>query len=141
MLAAVLVGVTLLVPPIANSLAVFTDRSSAAVDATADRLDPPTNVTCASGVLGCSAGLLSRPQLTWTATVDPYATGYRIYRAAGTSAFVQVGSVVGRTTTSWTDTTAGLSIGTTYRYVVRSTAGSWLSEPSNQVTVTILLGL
>jgi hypothetical protein len=115
---------------------------SVASTITADILNPPTTVRCTGGLLACNAGLLSRPVLTWTPTVDTYATGYTIHRSTTNgSGYTQIASVAGRTTGTWTDSTTGLSIATTYYYVVRAVAPVWTSANSNQVAVTILLGL
>jgi hypothetical protein len=128
------------VPP--RSLALATDQESVAATITADVLDPPTALTCNGGTTVCNAGLTGRPVLNWTATPDPYAIGYRIFRSTTSgSAYVQIGTVSGRTTTTFTDTTTGLVVATTYYYVVRSESASWTSVNSNQVQVTILLGL
>ena len=130
------------VVPAATTLALATDQEAVSSVITADVLTPPTTVRCTGGLLVCNAGLLSRPVLTWTPTPDTYATGYVILRSTTSgSGYTQIASVSDHTTSTWTDTTTGLSVLTTYYYVIRSVAPVWTSLNSNQVTVTIALGL
>lgn len=122
------------------SLAAFTSARTAAVTSTTQVLDPPTNVVCATTLVVCTATLAGRPQLSWTATPDTFATGYQVWRSTTSgSGYAMVATVPGRTTTSWTDT-GSLTVFTTYYYVLRSASPAWTSVPSNQVTVTITLG-
>lgn len=109
---------------------------------TVETLDPPTAVRCNGGLAACTATLGARPQLSWTATTDLYATGYRVFRStqSGTG-YVQIAELGGRTTTSYTDATGGLSVLATYFYVVTSISPSWTSGNSNEVAVTVVLGL
>jgi hypothetical protein len=125
-----------LTPP-GSTLALVTDTSGVSASITADTLDPATNLRC-TGLLTCTLAFLVKPTITWTATPDTYATGYDIYRSTTSgSGYVQIDSVVGRTTTTYTDTT--VSALTTYYYVVRAHAAVWTSVNSNQVTVIVLL--
>jgi hypothetical protein len=125
-----------------RSLALATDQEAVAATITADILDPPAGLTCNGGTLVCDAGLTARPALSWTATTDPYATGYRMFRSTTPgSGYVQIGTVSGRTTTTFTDTTGGLVVLTTYYYVVIAESANWTSVNSNEVAVTIILGL
>ncbi len=74
--------------------------------------------------------------VSWTATSSTFATGYTIKR--GTAAggpFTSVGSVSGRTTVTWTDTTGALALSTNYYYVVDATFANWTSPDSNVATV------
>ena len=124
------------------SLALLTEQPTAQVEIGADVLSPPSGLTCNGGSTSCTASLISRPQLNWAATPDTYAQGYRILRSTTNGGpYTQVGSVVGRSTTSFTDTGGGLSLLTTYYYVVVAYAASWTSVPSNQVAVTVLVGI
>ena len=138
-LVAMVVLASAVAPSSTASLAAFTAQSGAAVTATADRLDPPPGVTCSGGLVICNATLVTRPQLAWNPSPDPYATGYEIWRSttSGTG-FAKVATVTGRLTTTWTDngTVAAL---TTYYYVVRATSPSWTSVASNQVSVVVVL--
>ncbi len=121
-------------------LALATDVESVSQTIAADVLEPPLTVRCSGGLLVCTAGLLARPVLTWTPTVDTYATGYTIHRSTTSgSGYVQIASIAGRTTSTWTDNTTGLSTASTYFYVVRAAAPVWTSANSNQVMVTIVL--
>jgi hypothetical protein len=132
--AGLLVGWT---PPSATTLALVTDTSSVTAALSADTLNPATNLRC-TGLLTCTLAFVVKPTLTWTATPDTYATGYDIYRSTTSgSGYLQIDSVAGRTTTTYTDTT--VSALTTYYYVVRAHAAVWTSVNSNQVTVIVLL--
>ena len=125
-----------------QTAAIATDQEAATSVITADVLAPPGSVLCTGGLLVCNAGLLSRPVLTWEPTPDTYATGYVILRSTTNgSGYTQIASVSGRTTSTWTDTTTGLSVLSTYYYVIRSVAPVWTSLTSNQVAVTIVMGL
>lgn len=138
-----LVG-TALAGPAADrgTLSLIGDTEAASSTITADVLNSPPNLRCTGGLLVCQAGLSARPVLTWDQTPDTYATGYTVHRSTTSgSGYTQVGSVAGRATTTWTDTTPDLAVGVTYYYVVRSVAAVWRSTNSNQVTVTIVLGL
>jgi hypothetical protein len=122
--------------------ALFTSVRTTTATLTLDILDPPSGLTCNGGGTTCNAGLTTRPALSWTATPDLYATGYRILRSTTSgSGYTQVGQVTGRTTTTWTDNTGGLSVLTSYFYVVISYFDPWTSVNSNEVKVTILIGL
>ncbi len=125
-------------PAGAFSYALATSQEVAASSMTADVLDPPANVTCTGGLLVCTLSLIAKPVLSWTATPDPYAIGYRVLRSTALGGpYTQIGTVSGRTTTTYTDTT--VSALTTYFYVIRSEAAIWISLPSNSVRVVVLL--
>jgi hypothetical protein len=123
-----------------SSLARFQASAPIAAVLAADVLDPPTQLRC-SGLLICSATLLSRPVLTWVATPDAYASGYRVYRSTTSGGgYVQVAQIPNPATTTWTDSGGGLTILTTYYYVVLAYHDPWQSVVSNQAQVTIVLG-
>lgn len=88
------------------------------------------------GPTGLSAGVAgTTANLTWTPTVSTVATGYEVLR--GTAAggpYILIAQVAGRTTGSFSDTTAN---GIVY-YVVRATVGNWTSGNSNEVSVTVV---
>lgn len=116
-------------PRPASSGARYTDAAQAAATFAAEVLDPPTGLAVSGGV-----GLIAT--LTWTATVDPYASGYRVYRSttAG-SGYALVATVTPRTTTSTTNTPI---VPGTYYFIVRSYIGNWTSVASNEVSVLLL---
>ena len=123
--------------PAGGTLALATDTETVSNTFSADTLDPATNLRCA-GLLSCTLAFIVKPSFTWTATPDTYATGYDIFRSTTSgSGYVLIGSVAGRTNTTYTDTT--VSAMTTYYYVVRARAAVWTSVNSNQVTVIVLL--
>ena len=136
-LAAVLLGALALATAGGTSLALATDQESVASTITTDTLDPATDLLC-NGLALCTIAAINDPVLTWTATPDSYATGYDVLRSTTSgSGYAVIASVSGRTTTTYTDTTVAPL--TTYFYVVRARAGSWISPNSNQVQATILL--
>lgn len=115
-------------PPL-SSLAQFADGATAGATFTTDVLEP------ASG-LAVSAGLGLTATLTWTATPDAYAGGYRVYRSATSgTGFTLVTTVAGAGTTTASDTPL---LPGTYYYVVRSFAGGWTSPATNEVSVLLL---
>ena len=120
-----------------SSLALATDQQSVASTVTTDTLDPASNLRC-NGATTCTVALINTRALTWTATPDLYATGYDVLRSTTSgSGYTVIASVSGRTTTTHTDTTVAPL--TTYFYVVRARAGSWISADSNQVQANVLL--
>lgn len=111
--------------PIGISLAGFTAAATSNGTLAADTLAPPTNLTATAG-----ASIL----LSWTPTVDAYATGYSIERSATSGGpYSTVGSVTPGSAVSATDLPAA---GTWY-YVLRSTYQAWSSVSSGQVSATL----
>lgn len=111
------------------TLAVFSDVEAGQGSYATDTLAPPTSLAATGGT---SAGL------TWTATGDAYASGYRILRSSTSgSGYAQVSTVTPSTTTSATDTppTPG-----TWYYVLRSYFQAWDSVSSNEASAVVLLG-
>lgn len=98
--------------------------SNAGNSIAADTLDAPT---------GLSAGGTTTVELTWTATVDDYATGHKVYRATSAGGpYTEIASVTPATTTSHSD-----NPGTgTFYYVVRAYHQSWLSAASNEASAS-----
>ena len=86
----------------------------------ADILAPPTGLTAACG---------TTITLDWTATVDTYATGHRVFRATTPGGpYSQIAQITPRTTVTYDDTPAP----GTYYYVVRAYYLSWESVDSNE---------
>lgn len=107
------------------TLARLTDQGTATLSLSTDTLSPPT---------GLAATGPATASLTWTASSDAYAAGYRVYRSATSgSGFALVSSV---TPGSAATTTDAPGVGT-YYYVLRSYFQNWLSVPSNEASVTL----
>ena len=86
----------------------------------ADLLAPPTGLTAACG---------TTITLDWTATVDTYATGHRVFRSTTPGGpYSQIAEITPRTTVTYDDTPAA----GTYYYVVRAYYLSWESVDSNE---------
>ena len=111
--------------PASTTLARFTDSAVSSGSFAADTLAPPTGLSASGG---------ATVSLTWTPSVDTYATGYAIYRSATSgSGYVLVSTATPGTAASKTDSPGA---GTWY-YVVRTTVGSWDSVDSNQATAVV----
>jgi hypothetical protein len=68
----------------------------------ADLLAPPTGLTAACG---------TTITLDWTATVDTYATGHRVFRATTPGGpYSQIAEITPRTTVTYDDTPAGRNL-------------------------------
>jgi hypothetical protein len=103
------------------SLAVFTSSASNASNVLAtDKLAPPTGLTATGG---------TSIDLSWTATLTTYATGYHILRGTATGGpYTEIAQVTPRTTVSFTDN----PVAGTYYYVVRAYLQNWESVDSNE---------
>lgn len=111
--------------PMSTTLARFTDAGSSSGSFAADTLAAPTGLTATGG---------TSVTLTWTPSVDAYATGYAIYRSATSgSGYVLVSTATPGTATTKTDSP---DAGTWY-YVVRATFASWDSADSNQASAVV----
>ena len=111
--------------------AVYVGNATSDAVFSADVLDP------ASG-LGAAPLNLNTVSLTWTATPDTYATGYRVMRSDG-GVFVEIATVTPRTNTAYDDGDIGLLGLGTYSYYVVAYYESWNSVASNTVTCTRIL--
>jgi hypothetical protein len=101
-------------------------------------LAAPTGVAAARGA--CSILTSTAVNVTWVQTASSFASGYDILRSTTNgSGYFLVGTVVGRATTSFVDTTVTFS--TTYYYVVRAKRNAWRSVNSNQASVTTATAL
>lgn len=119
-----------------------TAPSASFVSATA-----PVSSTISSGTLDAPAGLAAacvaltnKVTLTWTASSSPLVSGYAILRSTTTGGpYSLIGTVSGRTTTTFTDTISTLA---TQYYVVQASRNTWTSPSSNQAGVrNISLGV
>ena len=109
--------------------------STASLSVSSGTLAPPT---APAAVASCVGTIVKLPRVTvsWTATPSTYATGYAILRlTAGT--YVQIGTVSGRSTTSYADNTVALA--TTYTYKVRATYQNWYAETTGSASATTSL--
>ena len=119
----------LVVLPSGVSLARLTDAATVTHSLGTDTLDPPTSLAATGGAAAA---------LTWTPTVDTYATGYDLQRATLSGGpYTVVASITPRTTIATTDTPPANG---TYYYVLRSAFQSWTSVNSNQASATVTLG-
>lgn len=107
------------------TLARFSDVEVATGSLATDTLAPPTSLAATGG---------ASVALTWTPTIDAYASGYQLLRSATSgSGHTVVATISPRTTTTTTD-----APGTgTWFYLLRSTYQSWLSVPTTQVSATV----
>ncbi len=89
-----------------------------------------TNAQCVAIIL------LPQVVLTWTASPTTRVTGYAILRSAKqASGYTQIATVSGRTSVTYTDTTAS-GLGTTYWYEVEATAAGSTSPPTAAASAT-----
>lgn len=94
---------------------------------TSDTLDPPTALAAVGGLT---------VTLTWTPTLDAYATGYRILRRSSPeSTFTTIATVTPRTATLHVDDPP---LAGTYVYAVEAFSGAWTSARSNEATAVAL---
>jgi hypothetical protein len=118
----VLLALLVLVSSSGLTLARFTDAAGASGSIRSDTLVAPTGLGAAGG---------AQITLSWTATVDTYATGYNVYRstsAGGT--YSLIGTVTPRTAVTTTDSPgAG-----TFFYKVQAYFQSWESADSATVS-------
>lgn len=122
-------AIAVLVAPAEASLARMNDSATATASVGTDTLDPPTSLAATGG---------ANAALTWTASVDSYASGYDLQRATVSGGpYTVVASITPRTVVSTTDTPPANG---TYYYVVRSVFQNWTSVNSNQVSAAVTLG-
>jgi hypothetical protein len=94
-------------------------------DFTTDTLDPATGLT--------ASGSETSIQLDWTASVDTYATGYKIMRATtGGGPYTEIASVTPVTTATYAD--GAVVTDTTYFYVLNTYHQNWLSANSSEAS-------
>ncbi|MGH2784234.1 MAG: hypothetical protein ACRDJ1_03150 [Actinomycetota bacterium] len=114
-----------------TSAAIFTDGPGVGSNGfTTATLLAPTGLGAAAG---CQF-LAPKITLNWTATTSTFADGYDVYRSTTNGGpYGAIGHVTGRTTTTYNDA-SGLSLNTTYYYVLKSTAYGWTSANSSQAS-------
>jgi hypothetical protein len=96
-------------------------------------LQPPTGTAAARG--DCFPVLSVQVDVTWTATASTFADGYQVFRSATSGGpYTLIGTVAGRTTTTFTDT--DVTFFTTYHYVIQATRNMWRSVNSTQASFT-----
>lgn len=128
----VVVAALLVVVPVgalADDAAALWNRSRAvpANAFTSDTLDPPTALVAVGGLT---------VTLTWTPTVDLYATGYRVLRRSSLeSTFTTIATVTPRTSVTHVDDPP---LPGTYVYVAEAFSGGWTSARSNEATAVAL---
>lgn len=120
----VVTGVCLV--PARWALASFLDPATATSTMSTDTLAAPSNLT--SGLC-----LLGSVTLSWTATPSTWADGYEIRWGTTSGGPYTTGST---TSVLPTTTVTGLSILTTYHFVVRAYDGAWRSPDTSQLTVS-----
>ena len=121
---------------VATTAAVFTDAPGVGSNALSTAtLQPPTGL---SATAGCQ-NFAPKITLNWTAASSTFADGYDVYRSTTNGGpYTLRAHVTGRTTTTYTDT-SGLSLNTTYYYVLQSTANNWTSANSAQASAKTAL--
>ncbi|HJR19551.1 MAG TPA: hypothetical protein VJ922_07510 [Actinomycetota bacterium] len=114
-----------------TSSAIFTDGPGVGANGfTTATLLAPTGL---GATAGCQT-LAPKITLTWTATTSTFADGYDVYRSTTSGGpYSSIAHVNGRTTAIYVDA-SGLSLNTTYYYVIRSTAYGWTSANSSQAS-------
>jgi hypothetical protein len=116
-----------------SATAAFNSSPSASQHISTGTLAAPTALSAARGT--CVLLTSTAVNLTWTATPSPFADGYEIRRStANGGPYTSIGTIPGRATTSYTDSTVAFS--TTYYYVIQATRNLWRSPNSNQATVS-----
>ncbi|MEO8436869.1 MAG: fibronectin type III domain-containing protein [Chloroflexota bacterium] len=111
--------------PASSTLARFVDSVPSTGTFATDTLDPPTGLLAIGG---------SSVILTWTPSLDGYATGYDIYRSAVSGSGY---SLVSSVTPGLAPTTTDAPGPGTWYYVLRTTFQSWSSVISNQASAIV----
>lgn len=120
---ALVLGAAALIP---QTLARYVDVSPGAGSATTDVLEPPTGLSATGGLSA---------DLSWTPTVDAYATGYHVERATSLlGPFVLVATVTPASATGVTDLPG---VGTFY-YRVRAFFANWTSAFTATVVAIVV---
>jgi hypothetical protein len=131
--AAITISCLLAVSMSERAYASMSATRSASASISTGTLAAPTGVAAARGT--CTILTATSVNVTWVQSASSFASGYDILRSTTNgSGYALVGTVAGRATTSFVDTTVTFS--TTYYYVVRASRNAWRSVNSNQASVT-----
>ncbi|MCH8920266.1 MAG: DNRLRE domain-containing protein [Chloroflexi bacterium] len=132
-LALAAVGLTLgLLLAAVSVYAIWTNTTSVTPNFDSDTLDPGT------GLIAFPSG--SNIVISWTASVDTYAAGYKVLRSTTSGGpYTEIDTVTPIGATIYTDTS--VVVDTTYYYVLQSYYQNWLSADSNQGSATAGAGL
>jgi hypothetical protein len=123
LLVASIATVAMAAAPVTNARFVAQDASGVAVST--DTLAPPTNLAASGG---------TSTNLTWTPTVDAYASGYDVLRSVTSGGpYAVVGTVTPGSAAAGSDTPDAPGA---YYYVVRAAFQNWRSD-SNEASATI----
>lgn len=118
---------------LSSAFGTFASITSSSMSVSSAILVEPTGLGAANQ--NCVISLSREVKLTWTATTSTFADGYQIFRSVTNGGpYTSQGTVAGRTTLTFTDSTILPS--TTYYYVVQSTKNNWRSVNSTQVSIT-----
>jgi hypothetical protein len=88
----------------------------------------------AASVTACRPGDSADVEVTWNVSASGATDGYMVFRSDGGGPASEVGSVSGRGTTTFDDTTRPFDTASTY--TVEATRASWTSAPSADANVT-----
>ena len=112
--------------------AIWTNTTSVTPTFDSDTLNPGT------GLIAFPSG--SNIVISWTASVDTYASGYKVLRGTTSGGpYTEIDTVTPIGATIYTDTS--VVVDTTYYYVLQSYYQNWLSADSNQGSATAGAGL
>jgi len=128
------VGLGALVLTVAGTAyASFSTSVSQSNSVSSGQLVAPTGLAAAHGT--CTTLVSDSVNLSWTATTSTIADGYEIFRGTASGGpYSSIGTVSGRTTTTYTD--SGRPFITTYYYVVQAKRNNWRSANSAQASIT-----
>jgi len=116
----------------------WASSDSASMSVSSASLATPTGLGAVNQ--NCVIATSREVKLTWTATSSTFADGYEIFRGIISGGpYTSKGTVSGRTTVTFTDTTVLAS--STYYYVVQATKNNWRSANSSQVSIATLSAL
>lgn len=103
-------------PAIIPTQSGFTSNGKTSITTIADNLSSPTNITV-------SNTRLNETDLSWIASKSSFTTGYKILRSPDSNGtWTQIGTVNGRTATTYVDKTSGVS---KWFYKIESVYKSW----------------